>query len=249
MSATYRETRPPGPLAAYACCVWSNAAGREPHRERVLPDGCADVVWHEGEGVVVAGPATREVLVEIPAGRAVMGVRFGPGAAGPALGLAAHELRDRTVPLEALWGAEAAELAERLSDAPAGRRLALLAAAVARRLDDARAPDPLVARASGLLARGLPVTEASREVALTDRHLRRRFHDVVGYGPKTLQRVLRLRRFLALAEAMPAPDLARAAFEAGYADQAHLTNECGDLAGLTPAALLAARGTAPAGPP
>jgi transcriptional regulator GlxA family with amidase domain len=71
--------------------------------------------------------------------------------------------------------------------------------------------------------------------------LRRRFHDAVGYGPKTLQRVLRLRRFLALAEATAAPDLARAAAEAGYADQAHLTNECGELAGLTPAALLAAR--------
>jgi AraC-like DNA-binding protein len=241
MSATYRETRPPGPLAAYACCLWSNAAGPDTHRERVLPDGCADVVWHEGDRIVVAGPATREVLVEIPAATAVMGVRFGPGAAGPALGLAAHELRDRTVGLEELWGAEAAELAERLSDAPASRRLALLAAAVARRLDDARAPDPLVTRASALLARGLPVTEASREVALTDRHLRRRFHDVVGYGPKTLQRVLRLRRFLALAEADPVPDLARAAAEAGYSDQSHLTRECADLAGLPPAALLAAR--------
>ncbi len=34
-----------------------------------------------------------------------------------------------------------------------------------------------------------------------------------------------------------AGDLAVIAAEAGYADQAHLTRECGQLAGLTPAAL------------
>jgi AraC-like DNA-binding protein len=241
MSATYAEWTPPGPLASHSCCVWIHAADGGDHVERVLPDGCADIVWIDGEGIVVAGPATREVLVEIPAGAAAVGVRFGPGAAGPALGVAAHELRDRSVALEDLWGPQAAELAERLAGASRPQRLAVLAAAVAGRLDGARAPDPLVARASTLLARGMPVTAASREVALTDRHLRRRFHDAVGYGPKTLQRVLRLRRFLALAEAGPGTDLARLAAEAGYADQPHLTRECAELAGLPPAALLASR--------
>ena len=51
--------------------------------------------------------------------------------------------------------------------------------------------------------------------------------------------MLRLRRFLALAEAGASTDLARVAAEAGYSDQPHLTRECADLAGLPPAALLA----------
>jgi AraC-like DNA-binding protein len=244
MSAAYRESPAPEPLASHACCVWSQVAGPGGHVERVLPDGCADVVWIEGEGIVVAGPATREVIVGLPAGVAALGVRFGPGAAGAALGVAARELRDRTVALQDVWGAPALELAERLSGMPRADRLAVLAAAVARRLGAAREPDALVARASALLGAGMPVAAASREVALTDRHLRRRFHDAVGYGPKTLQRVLRLRRFLFLAEAGPSPDLARAAAEAGYSDQPHLTRECADLAGLPPAALLAARAAA-----
>ena len=121
MSATYRESPPPAPLASHACCVWTNAAGAGDHVERVLPDGCADIVWIDGEGIVVAGPATREVLVAIPAGAAALGVRFGPGAAGAALGVAAHEVRDRTVALEDLWGAPATELAERLAAAPRAR--------------------------------------------------------------------------------------------------------------------------------
>jgi AraC-like DNA-binding protein len=50
-----------------------------------------------------------------------------------------------------------------------------------------------------------------------------------------------MQRFLGLAESAWEPDLARAAFEAGYADQPHLTRECRELSGLPPAALLAVR--------
>jgi AraC-like DNA-binding protein len=242
-AASYVERPVPYGLATHACCVWTQHAPAG-HVQRVLPDGCSDVVWIEGVGLELAGPATRPVMVRIPPGATVLGVRFGPGATGAAFGVAARELRDQTVALDAVWGSAAFDLAERLAGAAAAERPALLARAVAQRLRDARPPDGVVARATGLLARGMPVAAASREVAIGDRHLRRRFHDAVGYGPKTLQRVLRLRRFLALAEAAGARDLARAAAEAGYADQPHLTRECGELAGLTPAALLAARETA-----
>jgi methylphosphotriester-DNA--protein-cysteine methyltransferase len=69
--------------------------------------------------------------------------------------------------------------------------------------------------------------------------LRRRCQAAVGYGPKTLQRVLRFRRFVSRVDATPAAriDLAALAADAGYADQAHLTRECAQLSGLTPAAL------------
>jgi transcriptional regulator GlxA family with amidase domain len=79
---------------------------------------------------------------------------------------------------------------------------------------------------------------------VSERQLRRRFLDAVGYGPKTLARVLRFQHFLQLGSGPG--DLARLAFAAGYADQAHLTRECRRLAGRTPAELLAA-GTPPAG--
>ena len=72
---------------------------------------------------------------------------------------------------------------------------------------------------------------------MSERQLRRRFADAVGYGPKTLARVLRFQRFLALAGR--GDDLAGLAFEAGYADQAHLTRECRRLSGRTPAELVA----------
>ena len=82
------------------------------------------------------------------------------------------------------------------------------------------------------------VDTLAADLGLSERQLRRRCHAAAGYGPKTLQRVLRFRRFLAVANG----DLARAALDAGYADQAHLTRECTRLAGRPPAALLARQG-------
>jgi AraC-like DNA-binding protein len=240
-TSRYAELRPPPQLASHACCVWTQVAGPSGHVQRVLPDGCADIVGMAGGELVVAGPATGHVLAEIPPGVTAVGVRFGPGAAGAALGQPAHELQDRTVELADLWGAAGRELTERMALTSPLQRMGLLANAVARRLCDARPPDPVVTHAATLLAGGMPVAEAGREVALGERHLRRRFHDAVGYGPKTLQRVMRMRRFLDLVEAMPEPDVGRAAVEVGYTDQPHLTRESTALTGLPPVALLASR--------
>ena len=164
-----------------------------------------------------------------------------PARRAPRLGLPARELRDRAVRLEELWGADARRLEERLAERPARDALALLTGAVAARLRAAPPPDAAVAAVAGLLDRGVTVAGAARAAGLGERQLRRRFHAAVGYGPKTLQRVLRLRRFLDAAEAAPSDGLAWAAAEAGYADQPHLTRECADLAGLSPTALLASR--------
>ena len=74
------------------------------------------------------------------------------------------------------------------------------------------------------------------ELGVSGRGLRRRVTAAVGYGPKRLGRVLRLRR--ALAAARSGDELAQAAFDAGYADQAHFTGDCRELAGVPPSALV-----------
>jgi AraC-like DNA-binding protein len=68
----------------------------------------------------------------------------------------------------------------------------------------------------------------------------RRFLGWVGYGPRTLARVLRLQRAVVLLRSgRPAAEVA---VEAGYADQPHLSREMRALTGRTP------RELAPAGP-
>jgi AraC-like DNA-binding protein len=117
-------------------------------------------------------------------------------------------------------------------------RRALERALAARRARIAPA-DRLVLRGIERLAEpGARIGALAADLGLSDRQLRRRFDTAVGYGPKVLARILRLRRLLRLAAATP-PDLARLAAEAGYADQSHMSRDCRHLAGRTPGALLA----------
>jgi AraC-like DNA-binding protein len=237
----YRERAPHPGLVDDIACTWSGAA--RPGL-RILPDGCIDIVWIGDEALTVGGPDTAANLAGLPDGTLTVGARFRASRAPGYLGVAAHELTDRSISLEDLWGVEARRLAERLaSAAPVESKQTLLEQALLRRMHDVEPPHPDVDAAVGMISAS-PATArvgaVSRELDVSERHLRRRFEQAVGYGPKTLGRVLRFRRFLSLVEEHGRP-LAWAAVEAGYADQPHLTRECNDLAGLPPAELVAVR--------
>ncbi|MBB4477986.1 AraC-like DNA-binding protein [Rhizobium etli] len=72
---------------------------------------------------------------------------------------------------------------------------------------------------------------------ISERQLRRRCHQHFGYGAKTLERIRRFQRFLDLCRRSHAMPLAHLALEAGFADQAHMTREVGELSCLTPAVI------------
>ena len=219
----YRERKPHPALADDIACVWSGAAR---HGQRILPDGCIDIVWIGDEVLTIAGPDTHANVTGLSEGTRTVGVRFRPGRAPGFLRVRADELTDQAIGLDALWGPEAAMLAAALATAPTAEgKQAILEAAV-----DVIARAPSTSRVGSI----------SRELNVSERHLRRRFEQAVGYGPKTFGRVLRFRAFLSLVEEH-GYSLAAAAAEAGYADQSHLTRECNDLAGLSPAELLKGR--------
>jgi AraC-like DNA-binding protein len=234
LPAGYCEWQPPAALRPAVSCLWAQVtpAGADRHA-LVLPDACTDLLWEQGRGALVAGPDTGPVPTRMPAGTVIVGVRFRPAAGGPALGVPLSELRDQRVALTDLRRGDARRLPGTLDpDVALARTLDVAAALVV-----GGPADPEVTWAVRLLAdpRAHP-EEVAAEVGLSLRHLRRRCHAAVGYGPKTLQRVLRFRRFVSRIDAGTG-DLAVIAAEAGYADQAHLTRECGRLSGLTPAAL------------
>jgi len=238
-------------------CLWSQTigTGEGPYEHPVLPDGCIDIV-SINDDLALVGPATRAVTERFPPGSVIVGVRFRTGAASPLLGVGAAELRDRDVPLGDVWGRDGATLAERCADPPNGdegrARIGVLVDALLRRLDDAPAVDSVATRAAAMLAEcpARPVRDVAHQLDMSERQLRRRVETAVGYSPRMLARILRFQRFMDAARPLPPPSraLARLAAETGYADQAHLTRESKQLAGLPPAALLdwEARRVAPA---
>ncbi|BCG81274.1 helix-turn-helix domain-containing protein [Mesorhizobium sp. 113-3-3] len=73
-----------------------------------------------------------------------------------------------------------------------------------------------------------------RTLHLSERTLRRRFEESFGYGPKTLDRILRFHRYRCLRQTSSDASTAMLAVEAGYSDQAHLIRESRRLSGATP---------------
>ena len=223
---SYVERPVSSPVVA---CAWEQitVAG---HEQRVVPDACVDLIW-SGEGLTVAGPDTRARLVALAPRSRLVGVRLRPGAASAVFGLPASELRDISPDAADVLGrAEAAALLEGLAS---GRNQhALLLGAVERWAVE---PDPLIAAA--VLALGRPrvrVGAVASELGVSARQLQRRISDAVGYGPKMLQRVLRFRRL----QALPPAPLVELALDAGYADQAHMTADVTELAGIPPVRFL-----------
>lgn len=258
----YAEWAPPAALRDAVACLWARVAPEADDQSNqaglVLPDACSDLIWERGVGAYVAGPDTGPARPVIAPGTVIVGVRFRPSAGGQVLKTPLSEIANQRVPLaDLLLPAQLPPAARRLPptldpEAAAGRALDLVGSLVAE-----GAPDRAMARAAMLLRDPAARAEAvAAEVGLSERQFRRRSQAAAGYGPKTLQRVLRFHRFVRLLDAAPAPapehdqrhqpgqpppDLATLAARAGYADQAHLTRECSALSGFTPAALARVR--------
>jgi AraC-like DNA-binding protein len=236
--STYREREPSRLLYPFVACRWERRVAADDRGDStlVLPDGCVDLLWRGGE-LLVAGPDRKAQDTPLRAGETIQGLRLRPGVAGAALGMPASELLDLRVPLSDLRDSPSEPLAERLAEAgSSGAVFELLESAVASMLLLGERPDPAVRAAAMRLGfRGSRVSQLSEALGLSDRQLRRRFHAAVGYGPKTLDRVLRLQRFVTAAQRDD--DLARIAADVGYADQAHMTRDCVRLTGMPPARL------------
>ncbi|MFF9076021.1 DUF6597 domain-containing transcriptional factor [Streptomyces sp. NPDC014735] len=195
----------------------------------VLPDGCMDLLWIGGR-LLVAGPDTHAHVPDGVTGGRYAGIRFAPGTAPALLGVPAHELRDRRVGLADLWpSALVRDLTERVAEAP--DPAAALEAIALRRAADTAPPDPLMRSVAAHLGEGRSVADTARSAGLGARRLHRRSLAAFGYGPKTLARILRLRRALALVRS--GTPYAEAAVMAGCTDQAHLAREMRDLTGTT----------------
>src|SRR5262249_35541178 len=111
-------------------------------------------------------------------------------------------------------------------------------AGLARIACDIDPPAPDMALAFHTLERVSGIASLRDRLGISERSLRRRCHAAFGYGPKTLERILRFQRFVALLRQSPGAGLSATALAAGYADQAHLSREARTLSGFSPREIL-----------
>jgi AraC-like DNA-binding protein len=253
--------KPKMPLAALVECLWYWEGAPGPHlQERLLPQAQAAMILnlrdepiaiyedHRGARhygtAVFSGARSNCFTIDCNQQERVVGVQFAPGGAFPFFRMPMSELEDGSFDMADLWAGEAAWVRERvLAAATPQAMLRVLEQCLIERL---RAPDclhPAVIYMAGeldLCDRPARVQAVTQQIGLSQRRLAQIFHEQIGVSPKTFHRVRRFQHTLQHLRGVRRVDWAELALECGYYDQAHLSHDFREIAGMTPSAYLAA---------
>ncbi|MFC8362266.1 helix-turn-helix domain-containing protein [Streptomyces griseorubiginosus] len=200
--------------------------------------GVAQASWP----AMIAGPQTAPMVAGFDGAGYAVEIDLTPLGAYQLLNLPLHHLA-RTViaPDHAMGPGWAANTTEQLAAARSWpRRWQMLDALLARRLSAGPLPAPAAVQAWSLLRdRGGAVSlpELSRATGLGQRRIQQVLREHIGLPPRTVSRIVRFHRALAVASAGP-DSLVDLAGRAGYHDQSHMNRDFRALSGRTPGELL-----------
>jgi len=197
------------------------------------------------------GVWTRRFLLEYPAWVWVVGVHFKPWGISPFLDVPATELRNRWLPVDAVWHRWLERFRNQIGDmSSANKTLVALEEELRWRLAEApRRGLDLVQHTGALLEAchgGVPVSVLADGAAVSANHLTAQFKCHIGVTPKRMARIYRFARLILSVDTLRAVDWPELALTAGYFDQAHFIREFEDFTGHTPTAYVALRRRFPA---
>jgi AraC-like DNA-binding protein len=230
------------PLRGVVQHFWSvrwDLRGANPFVPETLPHPNVHLVF-EAEGARIAGVNTGRFTTKLEDTGWVFGVKFRPGAFRPYFGSSVASLRDRSVPIDEVFGTEGVALAHEVSKL---RSEAEKAAAVELFLIERKtSPDPNVERVGNIvdeIAENRAIVSVEQVVKLArfaKRPLQQLFNSYVGVGPKWVINRYRLHEAVERLQEGVHISFTDLAMELGYFDQAHFNRDFRKLVGCTPAA-------------
>jgi AraC-like DNA-binding protein len=254
----YLERIPAPPLREFVRSLWYARVPQAPHaRERVLPTGCVQVIVNlardflldcpEGKAdsrmppALVVGARSVYEIVDTSDMAELIGIVFEPGGFGLFAADAVDLFSNRTIDLEAVWGATTRGLRDRLRELPTpevrlGCLEGFLAERVAPRLTrhgPLRSCEVAFALHAFACEPGAAtVREVARKIGWSERHFSQVFREEVGLAPKTWSRVQRFQRVVRQLHAGCEVRWAELALDCGYYDQSHFANEFRAFSGI-----------------
>jgi AraC-like DNA-binding protein len=197
------------------------------------------------------GVWTRRFLFEYPTPVRLVGVHFKPWGISPFVDMPATELRDRWVPVDAVWQRSLDRIRNQVGDIASatetlrvveGELRSRLAEAPSRGLDLVQSTGRRLETSCGAVSVGA----LTHTAGVSGNHLATQFKSHVGVTPKRVARIYRFARLILSVDALRRVDWSELAQTAGYFDQAHFSREFKDFTGHTPTEYLALRRRFPA---
>ncbi len=230
-------------------CTMDCDDGADTNHIRVLPDTCVElfvnytstplaIIGNElYDRSIVTSRMSRYSDVQMRKGAGCIAICFYPGAACRFFNLPMHLLADRTLSLSDLWNVGAGEMESKLADAFShNERSAIIQKYLLQGLIR-NERDQQIAHCLEkirLSAGNIKVSQLSSDAGLSQRHLSRRFQQIIGLSPKEFLRVCRFIRSLDYLKKYPFLSLTEVAYESAYYDQAHFNRDYMSFTGLTP---------------
>jgi AraC-like DNA-binding protein len=250
---------PAPPLSDFVDQLWYYEGYAQPHaKERLLPDGSMELVFNlkedqmrvyenSGEplafrGSLLVGAHSKFFVIDTAEQATVVGVHFKPGGAFPFFKLPVGELQDEHVGLDTLWGSKAADLRDRLLEAPTpDAKFGILEQALLEQAAKPLVRHPAVAFALRQFRVTQNVSGVTGQIGLSARRFIDVFNNQVGLTPKLFCRVRRFQEVLRHLGKNTQVDWTRVALDCGYFDQPHFIHDFRAFSGINPTTYLAHR--------
>lgn len=251
----YADYPPSADLSALVKLHWTLEVSAEASgtRQRVLPDGCLDMIFILGddirrvtpEGALVRQPRAMllgqlsEPFEVEPEGHVLsFAVRFYPHGFGSFVNTPLKDLANKETPLRAVFGPDADVLQQRIiAAANTAERIVIAEEFLLQRVGNATTADHMIVAAVDAIMASRGSTSVGTLVAedpAKRRMLERKFREQVGVSPKQLCKVVRLQTVLRLLLDRERNTLTRIAYESEYYDQAHFSKDFKEFTGMAP---------------
>lgn len=251
----YQVYNPPAALQPFVkCfCTLDDEKKEDPVKQRVLPDGCMEMIFHygdlytqyfeDGSGIIqprsfVFGQITKYIEIAPTGITGIIAARFLPDGVTHFLAIRVSSFENRAVSITDVFNEEGKKLEEEIVGAPDNEtRIKLLETFLLSKLSESRTIDAITKSCVEVIFRSqgqIGVVELAGKMNINRRNMERKFISVIGMSPKQLARVARLQATLKMLEQKKFTTLTSLAYENAYYDQAHFIKDFKEFTGISP---------------
>jgi AraC-like DNA-binding protein len=251
----YQVYTPSQELEPFVKCFWSldDDEKKEPVKQRVLPDGCMEMIFHygdpyrqhfdDGSSIIqprsfVFGQITKYIEIAPTGNSGIISARFLPDGIGPFIKMQVTQLENKAVSLNQIFNKEGNILEKEVINATNNAdRIRLIETFLLSKLTEQTTIDTITKSCVSIIFQSqgqIGIAALARKTNINRRNMERRFTSVIGISPKQLAKVARLQATLKMLAQKRSTNLTEIAYENGYFDQAHFIKDFKEFTGLNP---------------
>ena len=252
----YQTFQPSADLQSLVKLFWTLevAAEHSGERQRIIPDGCLELIFILGDDIrriiseeesviqeraIVVGQITEPFTIHPTGYVNVFACRFYPYGFSYFITQPIKNLTNKETPINLLFGQEIAqELTQKIINASnTAERIGIIENFLLDNLKNEAIIDNIVKTTIDTLLTtngSAPITSILKDDPSKRRQLERKFFKQIGLSPKQLGKVIRMQSALKLLLNQKSDSLTQIAYESEYYDQAHFIKDFKEFTGTNP---------------